>query len=74
MKNHWRAGKKQIEALQCLDLTKQQIQPHQPQTRSVEDIFPKDELNQEALNELKMLLEIEGGVNRENLFYKTVAY
>ena len=74
MKNHWRAGKKQIEALQYLDLTKQQIQPHQPQTRSVEDIFPKDELNQEALNELKMLLEIEGRVNRENLFYKTVAY
>ena len=71
MKNHWRAGKKQIEALQCLDLTKQQ---KQPQITSVEDIFPKDELNQEALNELKMLLEIEGGVNRENLFYKTVAY
>ena len=62
---------KKIEALQYLDLTKQQIQP---QITSVEDIFPKDELNQEALNELKMLLEIEGGVNRENLFYKTVAY
>ena len=41
---------KQAETLQSLDLNNQQIQSYQPQTKSIEDIFPK---------ELKELLEIK---------------
>ena len=53
-----------------MDLNNQQIQPCQLQTRSIEDVFPEDHLNQEATNELKKLLEIEKKINREELFYE----
>ena len=39
--------------------------------RSIEGIFPKDPLNQEGMDEVKNLLAIEWGVNREHLLYKT---
>ena len=42
-----------IKTLQSLDLYNQQIQSNQAHPRSVEDIFPKIQLNQEATNKLK---------------------
>ena len=42
--------KNQVKVSQFLDLNNQQIQPYQPQTRLIEDIFPKDQSNQEATN------------------------
>ena len=35
-------------------------------------IFPKGLLNQEAINELKKLIENEQKINREDLHYKTI--
>ena len=35
------------------------MQAYQRQTRSIENMFPKDQLNQEAISELKRFLEIE---------------
>ena len=47
--------KKHVEALQSLDVNNWQIEPLQ--TRSIEDIFSTDLLNQEGINELRKLLE-----------------
>ena len=41
------------------------MQQYQPQTSSIEDIFPNYQLNQEAMNELKSLLKLSKGL-REN--------
>lgn len=67
--------KKQVEALQPLDLNNQQIQAYQPQTKSIEGIFSKGLLNQEAINnELKKLTEIELKINWEDLLYNLLEY
>ena len=56
-----------------MDANNQQIQAYQPQTtKSLEHIFPKGLLNQEAINELKKLIENEQKINREDLHYKTI--
>lgn len=60
---------KHVEAVQSLAVNNQQIHPYQRQ-RSIEDIFSKDLLNQEAINELEKLLETER-TNAEDLPYKT---
>ena len=45
------------------------MQLYQPQASSVEGIFPDYQLNQEAMNELKMLLKIQ--FKKEYLLCKT---
>ena len=48
--------KKQVEDLRSLDLNNQQMKPYQPETKSIEDIFPKHWSKQKAMNELKEFL------------------
>ena len=61
---------KQVEDLKFLDLNNQQIQPCHSQTRTIEDISPKYQLNEEAMNKLKRLFQTERVINTEDLVYK----
>ena len=54
IENH---DEKQVEALQSLDLNDQKIHTYQPQTKSIEDIFPKGYLNNEAKDELYKIVK-----------------
>ena len=47
-----------------MDLNDQQIEIYQPQIKLIEDLFPRDLLNQEARNELQELIKIEQKINR----------
>lgn len=64
-------GGKQVESLQSLDLDNQEIQLYQWQTKSMEYIFPKNQLNEEGMNERKNLFGMEKNSNQEDLLYKT---
>ena len=50
--------KEQFKVLESLHLNNPETQPYQPQARSTEDIFPKDQLNQEATKRLKKILKL----------------
>ena len=59
-------GKKQIDALNTLKSNNQ---------LTIEDVIPKNALiNNEAKKELDRIKEIEKGIDREKLFYKTDEY
>ena len=58
----------QVEALQSLDSNKWQMQIYQLHIKLIEDFFPRDQLNQEAINELQKL---EKKINKDDLLYKT---
>ena len=62
---------KQVDALKSLGSNDQQIQIYQPRIKPIEDLLPRDRLNQEAINELQKPVKIEQIIKREDLLYKT---
>ena len=58
-------GKKQVEALNTLKSNNQ---------LTIEDVIPKNALNNEAKKELDKIKQIEKNKNREKLIYQTDEY
>ena len=71
-KNNWRAGGETNWSLAVFGFETLSDRMCQPQIKLIEDLLPRDQLNQEAINELQKLIKIEQKISREDLVYKTV--
>ena len=69
-KKNWKAAGKHVETLQSLDSNDKQIQIHQTKIQSTEYYFPRDQVNQEAINELQKLVKTKKKINKGDLLYK----
>ena len=56
--------------MQSLDSNDKQIQIHQTKIQSIEYYFPRDQVNQEAINELQKLVKTKKKINKGDLLYK----